>query len=411
MGHSLTPKERLFRALNGERPDVVPAAPCYLSLFLADFERAYYIEQYRRFMKGRSRCRVDHAQDTQFRAQAVYQSYGIFRTPPDWIEVDLGASKAWAERTEIVWRDGVLCYEDKASGAYLPMHSIPMPSGDAALSTERRSSRDVWDISAQIASRDDVDAQLPILPTAQWLARGDFDLPRQVAADYGDHYFISTILDTPYSEAYNSLGFQGLMLIQRDRPEVFHHLLRRKLAQTLEVVGAWAQTGIHGVYVEETFTGADMISPRSYDEFVFAYNQPFFRRLRAEGLLSIHYVCGDAIPRLDRMVEYEIAAVAVEESKKNFRIDIAEVVERVAGRVAVFGNIDAVRFGLHATPEEMVAEVERQAGIGARARGFVVSTGSPFPLDTNPRLIDTLVASAHAIATPAPGTHDPLEEG
>ena len=85
------------------------------------------------------------------------------------------------------------------------------------------------------------------------------------------------------------------------------------------------------------------------------------------------------------------------------KIEIAEVIERVAGRVAVFGNMDAVRFGLHAAPEEVAAEVERQAGIGAQAKGFVVSTGSPFPLDTNPRVIDTLIAAAHSFTTQAPG--------
>jgi uroporphyrinogen-III decarboxylase len=57
-----------------------------------------------------------------------------------------------------------------------------------------------------------------------------------------------------------------------------------------------------------------------------------------------------------------------------------------------------VRFGIHATLEEMAAQVRHQAGIGARANGFVVSTGSPFPLDTNPRLIDTLVETAHSLS-------------
>jgi len=399
----LTPKERMFKALRGEKPDVLPAAPCYLCLFLADFERAYYIEQYRRCMKGRSHYPVDHAQDTHFRAQAVYQSYGVFKNPPDWIEVGRGASKAWAERTEIVLFDSVLFYEDKASGVRVPMQTIPIPEGDTPLSESSSSSQDLWDISGQILSQEDVEAQLPILTAEQLLARGDFDLPRQVVADYGDQYFISTILDTPFSDAYDLLGFQGLMLMQQDRPDLFHRLLQRKLAQTQEVMGAWAAAGVHGVYVEEVFTGADMISPRSYDKFVFSYNQPYFKRMRSLGLLPIHYVCGDVIPRLDHMVEYDIAAVAVEESKKNFQIEIAEVIERVAGRVAVFGNVDAVRFGLHATPEEVTAEVERQAGIGAQAKGFVVSTGSPFPLDTNPRLIDTLIAAAHSYSPQAPG--------
>ncbi len=236
---------------------------------------------------------------------------------------------------------------------------------------------------------------MPIISAEELLESGEFDLPRQVVAEYGDRYFISTILDTPYSDMYDFLGFRGLMVIQRQNPELFQTMLERRLMQSKQVMEAWAATGIHGVYVEEVFSGADAISPQSYEKFVFAYNQPYFRHMRALGLLPIHYVCGDVIPRLERMVQYEVAAVAVEESKKKFRIDIDEVVERVAGRKAVFGNIDAVRFGIHATPEEMLAEVERQAEIGRQARGFIVSTGSPFPLETDPRMIDAMITAAH----------------
>jgi uroporphyrinogen-III decarboxylase len=247
-----------------------------------------------------------------------------------------------------------------------------------------------------------VDALLPIVPAEDLLARGDLDLPRRVAADHGERCFLSTILDTPFSNAYDLLGFQGLTLIQHDNPELFEHLLARELARSEQVMAAWAAAGVHGVYVQEVFTGADVISPRSYDRFVFAYNQPYFEHMRGLGLLPIHYVCGDVLPRLERMCQYAVAAVAVEESKKSFTIGIAEVVQRVAGRAAVLGNIDAVRFGLHATPEEMAAEVRRQARIGAAARGFVASTGSPFSLETDPRRVDVMISTAHSIVPDEP---------
>jgi len=388
----------MCRTLSGQKTDVVPAAPAYLSLFLADFERAYYIEQYRRRLRGRSRYPIDHEEDTCLRAQALYQSYGIFKSPPDWIEVHQGASRTWSERTDIVVKDGRLYYEDKRSGRRAPMEAAPLPRGDASLDRINPSSVDVWDTSDQVQSEADVDAHLPILTGDEWLVRGDFDLPRRVVADYGDRFFISTILGTPFSSAYDLLGFQGLMLIQHDRPALLHHVLRRYLARSKEYMGAWASVGIHGVYVEEVFTGADMISPDSYDEYVFPYNQALFSHLSSLGLLPIYYMCGDAVPRLDRITGLDVAAVAVEESKKNFRIEIEEVVDRVAGRVAVLGNIDAVRFGLNARLEDMAVEVRRQVRIGTKARGFVVSTGSPFPLDTNPRLIDTLVTTAHSLA-------------
>ena len=381
----LTPKERMIRALTGQQPDCLPAAQAYLCLFLADFERAYYVELYRRHLRGRRCCPVDHDQDTLFRAQALYESYGIFKVRPDWIEIYGGANRDWAEQTEVVEEDGVLYFEDRSTDQRTPMLGA------------KSSLTDLWDSPARIRDKGDVDDQLPVLTADELLAGGQFDLLRQVVADYGDRYFITTILDTPFSDAYDLLGFQGLMIIQHDQPDLFHYLLERKLAQSKEVMAACAACGIHGIYAEEVFTGADLISPRSYDQFVYCYNLPYFGHMRSLGLLPIHYVCGNSIPRLDRMAEYDVAAVAVEESKKGFTIEIEEVVERVAGRAAVLGNIDAVRFGLHATAEEMAAEVRRQAAAGARAKGFIVSTGSPFPLDTNPRLIDTMVETAHSI--------------
>jgi uroporphyrinogen-III decarboxylase len=395
----MSPKERMFRVLAGERPDVLPAAPGYPSLFLADFERGFYVERYRARMHdlGCDRYAVDHEEDTLFRAQALHQSYGIFKARPDWIGAHRGAGRAWAGRTDIVVHEGFLYYEDRESGKRVAMHRAHLPSDDVELTEANPAATDIWDNSGEIRDTQDVDRLIPIHSVEQILARGHLDLVRRVVADYGHHTFIFSILDTPFSYVSNHLGFYGLMTIQHDRPKLLQTMLERQLAQTQEVMAALAAVGVHGIYVQEVFTGADMISPRAYDEFVFEYNRPYFHHMRRLGLLPIHYVCGDAVPRLERMVECDVAAVAVEESKKNFQIEIEDVVERVAGRAVVFGNIDAVKFGLHATMDEMAAEVRRQARIGARAMGFVVSTGSPFPLDTNPRLVDTLVTTAHSL--------------
>ena len=391
-----TSKDLVFQVLRGETPDQVPAAPAYLILFLADFERAYYIEQYRRRMRGLTRYPIDHQEDTWFRAQAIYQAYGILKERPDWMEIGQGVSRSWAERTDLVAEDGVLSYEDKETGERRPMHESRLPWGTMEPAARHDARQDLWDTPEQIRSTEQVDASLPLPDPQALLERGDFDLPRQVVADYGDATFITTILDTPFSDAYDLLGFQGLMLIQHDDPRLFHYLLERRLACTQRIMEVWAAVGIHGVYVEEVFTGADIISPRAYDEYVLAYNRPYFEHMSSLGLLPIHYVCGDVVPRLDRIAQLDIAAVAVEESKKNFSIELEEVVRRVAGRVAVLGNIDAVRYGPNATMEQMAAEAKRQLRIGRTAKGFLLSTGSPFPLDTNPRQIDTMVATAHA---------------
>jgi hypothetical protein len=390
----MTPKDRMLKALAGKACDELAAAPIYLSLFLEDFERAYYIETYRHRMRGLAVYAVDHVEDTRFRAEALYQSYGIFKTRPDYMDLRQGPTRAWAERTEIVLKQGILYYRDRETGAKTAMDGVPLPCGDSEQQPDAHA--DLWDDLSMVMDEDEVHRQLPVFDAGTLLKRGDFDLPRQVVADYGDRYYLSTIVSTPYMASYSLLGFQGLMLIQHDFPHLFHVILRRKVAQLKPVIDAWAAIGIHGIFAEEVWSGADVISLESYEDFVFPYNQDLFHHVSAAGLHTIHYVCGDVMPRVQRIAELDVSAIAVEESKKNFRIDIENVVERIGARTAVFGNIDAVKYGIQAAADEITAEVQRQVRAGLRAKGFVVSTGSPFPLDTNPRRIDTLVEAAHA---------------
>lgn len=390
----MTPKDRMLKALAGEADDELPAAPVYLSLFLEDFERAYYVELYRRRMHGLASHAIDHVEDTGFRAEALYQSYGIFKTRPDYMDLHPGATRAWAERTEIVLEQDVLYYRDRETGVKTAMDSVPLPCGDAG--QQHDTHVDLWDNPSIPRDEDEIHRQLPVLDTQTLLKRGDYDLPRQVVADYGDRYYLSTVVSTPYADSYFLLGFQGLMLIQHDLPRLFRAILERKVAQLKPVIDAWAAVGVHGIFAEEVWSGADVISLQSYEDFVFPYNQDLFRHVCAAGLHTIHYVCGNVMPRLQRIAELDVSAIAVEESKKGFCIDIEEVVKRIGERSVVFGNIDAVQYGIRASDEALKAEVSRQARAGERARGFVVSTGSPFPLDTNPRRIDTLVAAAHA---------------
>ena len=396
---TMTPKERMIQVLTGGNADVIPAAPAYLSLFLADIERYLYIEQYRLRLRDTDLLRypVDHAEDTCLRARATYQSYAVFKARPDWIEADSGVSRAWAEKMDIVEHDDQLYFEDRVSGKRVAMRNARLYQTGNELTDVNPSESDITDLSLEIHGPDDADRIIQVRSMAELLESGELDLLRQIVAEYGDRYFISYVMDTPYCDVSDYLGFFGLMTTIHDRPSLLHYMLERQLAQSGELIAALSRIGVHGVYVQEIFSGADMISPRAYDEFVFPYNKRYFEKMSKLGLLPIHLVCGDVMPRLDQMASYDLAAIAVEESKKNFRIEIEQVVERVGDKMAVLGNIDAVQFGLHANPEEMATEVNRQAFHGSRARGFIASTGSPFPLDTHPGQIEALVRTAHSL--------------
>ena len=157
-----------------------------------------------------------------------------------------------------------------------------------------------------------------------------------------------------------------------------------------------AECGYDGIYAEEIFSGVDIIAPELFDEFVLPFNAEYFGLTRELGLLTAYYMCGNPMPLLSRIESLECDAVAFEESKKNFSIEIDEVVEHIGDSKCVFGNVDAPLFGVHARPDQIKEEVRRQIDIGRRAKGFVVSTGSPYPLESPIKNIDALIAAAHS---------------
>ncbi len=392
----MTPKERMRAALKGERPDVVPAAPSYLGLFRAYAEKRYYVEQYRTRTKGAKRYAVDHDEDVEFRANAIYRAYEMFAEKPDCIEVTPGPARDWAARTEIVIEDDRLWYLDTVSGDRREMLSSPFPTGSDYLYGNLPSGdrQDVWDQSELIQNRDVIDMLVRLVPLEELQEQGVFDLPKKVARENSERFTI--VYDSsPYTAAY-LLGFQGMMLAFYDNPDNLKYFIGRILEQRKPILRGYAEAGYDGMYVEEIFSGADIISPALYDEFVFPFNAEYFRTARALGLLTAYYVCGNPMPLIPKILQLSCDAIAFEEGKKNFTIEVEEVVARAGNEKCVFGNIDAPHFGLHATPDEVRAEVRRQIDAGLKAKGFVVSTGSPLPLQTPLTNIDAMVAAAHA---------------
>jgi uroporphyrinogen-III decarboxylase len=64
-------------------------------------------------------------------------------------------------------------------------------------------------------------------------------------------------------------------------------------------------------------------------------------------------------------------------------IDIEDVVERVQGRCAVLGNLDAMNLLPNASEEQLRAEISRQIAAGRRnGSRFIMSLGSPVTPET-----------------------------
>ncbi len=378
---------RLTTALRRQRPDVVPFAPCYLDLYLRERFYRNYVAAYRARVAECSPLEMSVALDNEVRLEARLKTQAVFKQPHDWMWLGAGRTHAWAAQTELVAEDGKAFWRNTRTRKTEEL--APPPPGCTT---------DNWSPAVAFGSKQDVEALCPAARAEDWLAGGAFEMMKLMTQRLGGETFLCGAIGTPFWGCYSLLGFENLMCALIEKPALLEYLLERRTAwcleyaRTLAAVGAPDVGGAHGVWVEECYTGADIISPQQFRRFVAPYTKRVLDAFKSLGVIGIYYVCGDVMPQLDAILSMAPEALAVEESKKGFEIDIAEIKHRVGNSLALLGNFDAIYLLEHGAEQALEREVRRQIDACACDGGFAMSMGSPMTLTTPPERLDLLAA-------------------
>jgi len=317
-----------------------------------------------------------HAPDIE--RQMQWQREVIAKTGQDWFELPSFYPRARREHLRIRGHADHADLFDERSGQHKRL-ARPAVGGWTA----RGSSESVHP-SHLARTRDEIDALIP-LPSASRAARapddGRHDLARAMVAEFGPALYPTRSVSSPLWGCYHLWGFEGMMTMIADQPDLVRYACARNLERCLVVVQEAADAGAAGMWIEECLT--DMISPRAFAELVAPFVRPLVEAIRGAGMHSIYYFCGDPTGKWECLLDVGADALSLEESKKGFVIDIDDVVDRVEGRCAVLGNLDAIDLLAHATEQQLRAEIARQMAAGRRnGRRFVISLGSPVTPET-----------------------------
>ena len=188
------------------------------------------------------------------------------------------------------------------------------------------------------------------------------------------------------------------MTVIATRRDLVKYACRRFLTSSIRSVHQAASLGAAGIWIEECLT--DMISPETFASLNVPCLSPLVEEIRGAGLKSIYYYCGDLAGKWEQLLSVGADALALEESKKGFLIDIEEVVERARGRCAVLGNLDAVSVLQDGTEVELRAEISRQVAAGRRnGSRFIMSLGSPVTPATSVTRVRLYCDLAHELGS------------
>ena len=220
-----------------------------------------------------------------------------------------------------------------------------------------------------------------VLPTLTFNTRRNksgrsADLAHALIKEHGSQRYPIAYADSPLWYFYELWGFEGMMMMIGGQPELAKRALPHFTARTLEAVREAAFLGAAGILIWECFT--DMISPQAYEAFSVPYMRQAVAECRSLGIKSIYSFSGSPAGKLDAILSIGADALAFEESKKDFIVDINELAEFIDGRCTLFGNLDVIGVLQDGSETQLRNAIAEQIAAGRRNRNrFVVNLGSP----------------------------------
>ncbi len=185
----------------------------------------------------------------------------------------------------------------------------------------------------------------------------------------------------PWTLSYHMAGTQNFLLqIGLDEKEKIRKILRQLMPATIASVRAQFQAGADIVVLADHATG-NLVGAYHYEELLLPFHQELTQAI--EGPLILH-VCGNCMDRLDLFAQAGFEAYHFE-----WQVDARTAVEKVAGRMALIGNVNNPQALLQGTPDD----VYRQARYAIDAGVDMIGPECAIPLATPLENLKAIVAA------------------
>jgi uroporphyrinogen-III decarboxylase len=376
----MTGREKIEAALSKEGTAQIPTVICYVDIFIRDHWEAL------------TQAPWWYPKEPDLERQMKWRRDVQEKTGLDWYEIPIDYNYTQEDRNHIVIEEqgGGIYRIDRRTGqkeALIRPHWSDIEFG--ASSNPERPPETEADIDLVFGQFDENRSGMEA-------EDGRSALSLVMLEELGRRQFPVAQLTPPLFSTFYQWGYESIMILIATRPELVAHACDRFFERCVQDLQETARLGAKGIWIEDNLS--DQISPAHFKSLNLDYIIKLIDEIRSLGLKSIYYYCGDPTGKWDFITGIGADAFAFEESKKGFTIDIEDVVDRVNGRAAVFGNLDAIHTLPYASEDRLRHEIKRQIAAGRKNNNrFVMSIGSPVTPDTPVERVRLYVDLVHEL--------------
>ena len=220
----------------------------------------------------------------------------------------------------------------------------------------------------------------------EYLSSPSFEHVRILSGRLGGEVFLALHNATPVNDVFDVEGFLGgfeeAMVMAVEKTEMVAYLVYQAHMKHLDYQRALAACGAHAYIGTESYLSADLVSPALYERILFDAQKDYYKGVREAGLVPIMCFWGNINPLVKYFKRLDLDGIMVEESRKGYKLDVAEIKRGIGEEVTVFGNLPGETTLLHGTPEDVTAETRKMIDSLDDKRRFVMCTGTPIAFDT-----------------------------
>jgi hypothetical protein len=366
----MTSRERMIAAMEGRPVDMIPMAPYFWGA-----EYAWKI------MGLKPWELILGPRDVGLKMQEALME----RHDCDWV-LPLHNGSGWLEDKEVVREDSDKILFRDPKGKEWVFHMEGHWLVEAGKEHEARLDNEGADVKPP-ANRTEADDWIKRRFPGRGGPKGEITPDLTVRERFPDKFFCRC-LSTPFADLAYALGFEPTLIMLNEDPSLCAYMIEKLMVDLAHSCAKAKADGADGGLMVDSYASADIMSPKTYTDWVAPFHKMSSDVMHKAGLKSIMYNTGNMLPLLETVRAMGYDAVTIEERIKGVEMDIGEVRKAVGPDVCLFANFDAYLL-LDGDRDKIKAEVARQVGAGVSSTGrFIMGVGSPICDGTSPEAID-----------------------